>query len=91
MTPTDRPQNPRSADIGIRGYVISALTLVHVFIIARLQNLCQCIAPNSPRKQKRNEYRYENDNKGLDYLSYESALSAGIAAALELIENNKNN
>ena len=28
---------------------------------------------------------------GFDYVSYKSALSAGIAAALELIENNKNN
>lgn len=29
---------------------------------------------------------YENANRGFDYPSYESALSAGIAAALELIE-----
>ncbi len=29
---------------------------------------------------------YENANRGFDYLSYELALSAGIAAALELIE-----
>lgn len=29
---------------------------------------------------------YENANRGFDYLSYESALSAGIAVALELIE-----
>lgn len=29
---------------------------------------------------------YENTNRGFDYLSYEQALSAGIAAALELIE-----
>lgn len=28
---------------------------------------------------------YENANRGLDYLSYEQALSAGITAALELI------
>lgn len=28
---------------------------------------------------------YENANRGFDYLSYELALSAGIAAALELI------
>lgn len=28
---------------------------------------------------------YENANRGFDYLSYESALSAGISAALELI------
>lgn len=31
---------------------------------------------------------YENANRGFDYLSYESALSAGIAAALGLIEKN---
>lgn len=29
---------------------------------------------------------YENANRGLDYLSYEQALSAGIYAALELIK-----
>lgn len=29
---------------------------------------------------------YENANRGLDYLSYEQALSAGISAALELIK-----
>lgn len=29
---------------------------------------------------------YENANRGFDYPSYESALSAGIATALELIE-----
>lgn len=29
---------------------------------------------------------YENNNRGLDYLSYEAALSAGIEAALKLIE-----
>lgn len=32
---------------------------------------------------------YENANRGLDYLSYESALSAGINMALELLNLNK--
>lgn len=32
---------------------------------------------------------YENANRGFDYLSYESALSAGIEAALKLLDNEK--